>query len=208
MRRMDVFTRVREAARRLWRVFRARDVVEVARVLSPRFDEQVQKKVDEAAAKRSWAYHLFWWRLDRVPFWVRNLLMTAEKGLEELRVFADEFQQRHEVLRRYFAGASLGEEEKAAALRMIKRLDSAASRLAAVDVLIEEKPKASFIYALNKALEAAGAPTIPEKASAEDTARHLASIDPGLALKALKDAEEYLKTEIMLITEAAKQARR
>jgi hypothetical protein len=33
-------------------------------------------------------------------------------------------------------------------------------------------------------------------------------MDPGLALKALKDAEEYLKTEIMLITEAAKQARR
>ncbi len=207
MRRMDVFTRVREAARRLWRVFRARDVVEVARVFSPRFDEQIQKKVDEAAAKRSWTYHLFWWRLDRVPFWVRNLLMTAEKGLEELRVFTDEFQQRHEVLRRYFAGAPLGEEEKAAALRMIKRLDSAASRLAAVDV-IEEKPKASFIYALNKALEAAGAPTIPEKASAEDVARHLASIDLSLALKALKDADEYLKTEIMLITEAAKRAGR
>ena len=208
MRRMDVFARVREVARRLWRVFRARDVVEVVRVLSPRFDERVQKKVDEAAAKRSWSYHLFWWRLDRVPFWVRNLLMTAEKGLEELRAFTDEFQQRHEVLRRYFAGAPLGEEEKAAALRMIKRLDGAASRLAAVDVLIEEKPKTSFIYALNKALEAAGAPTISEKASAEDVARHLASIDPSLALKALKDAEEYLKTEIMLITEAAKQAGR
>ena len=208
MRRMDVFTRVREVVRRLWRVFRARDVVEVVRVLSPRFDEKVQKKVDEAAAKRSWSYHLFWWRLDRVPFWVRNLLMTAEKGLEELRAFADEFQQRHEVLRRYFAGDPLGEEERAAALRMIKRLDGAASRLAAVDVLIEEKPKASFIYALNKALEAAGAPAIPEKASAEDVARHLASIDPSLALKALKDAEEYLKTEIMLITEAAKQAGR
>ena len=208
MRRMGVFARVREVVRRLWRVFRARDVVEVVRVLSPRFDEQVQKKVDEAAAKRSWSYHLFWWRLDRVPFWVRNLLMTAEKGLEELRAFTDEFQQRHEVLRRYFAGAPLGEEERAAVLRMIKRLDGAASRLAAVDVLIEEKPKASFIYALNKALEAAGAPAIPEKASAEDVARHLASIDPSLALKALKDAEEYLKTEIMLITEAAKQAGR
>jgi hypothetical protein len=91
---------------------------------------------------------------------------------------------------------------------MIKRLDGAASRLAAVDVLIEEKPKTSFIYALNKALEAAGAPAISEKASAEDVARHLASIDPSLALKALKDAEEYLKTEIMLITEAAKQAGR
>jgi len=205
---MGVFTRVREVVRRLWRVFRARDVVEVVRVLSPRFDEKVQKKVDEAAAKRSWTYHLFWWRLDRVPFWVRNLLMTAEKGLEELRAFTDEFQQRHEVLRRYFAGDPLGEEERAAALRMIKRLDGAASRLAAVDVLIEEKPKASFIYALNKALEAAGAPAIPEKASAEDVARHLASIDPSLALKALKDAEEYLKTEIMLITEAAKQAGR
>ena len=91
---------------------------------------------------------------------------------------------------------------------MVKRLKDAASRLAAVDVLIEDKPKASFIYALNKALEAAGAPTIPEKASAEDVARHLASMDPGLALKALKDAEEYLRIEIMLITEAAKRARR
>jgi hypothetical protein len=139
---------------------------------------------------------------------LRSMLMKVERGLEDLGVFTAEFQQRHEVLRRYFAGAPLGDEEKAAALRMIKRLDSAASRLAAADVLIEEKPKASFIYALNKVLEAAGAPTIPEKASAEEVARHLTSIDPGLALKALKDAEEYLKTEIMMITEAAKRAGR
>jgi hypothetical protein len=44
MRRIDIFTRVREAARRLWRVFRARDVVEVARVLSPRFDERFRRR--------------------------------------------------------------------------------------------------------------------------------------------------------------------
>ena len=200
--------RAREAARRIWRALRARNVIAFIRELSPRFDEWVQRKVDEAAARRSWSYHLFWWRLDRVPYRVRNLLMAAEKGLEELRAFTDEFQQRHEALRRYFAGAPLGEEERAAAVRMVERLDRAASQLAVADVLIEEKPKASFIYALNEALEAAGAPTIPEKASAEDVARHLASIDPSLALKALKDAEEYLKTEIMLITEAAKQARR
>jgi len=200
--------RAREAARRMWRALRARNVIAFIRELSPRFDEWVQRKVDEAAARRSWSYHLFWWRLDRVPYRVRNLLMAAEKGLEELRAFTDEFQQRHEALRRYFAGAPLGEEERAAALRMVKRLKDAASRLAAVDVLVEDKPKASFIYALNKALEAAGAPTIPEKASAEDVARHLASMDPGLALKALKDAEEYLRIELKMITEAAKRAGR
>jgi len=33
-------------------------------------------------------------------------------------------------------------------------------------------------------------------------------MDPGLALKALKDAEEHLRIEIMLITEAAKRAGR
>ncbi len=200
--------RAREAARRLWRALRARNVIAFIRALSPRFDEWVQRKVDEAAARRSWSYHLFWWRLDRVPYRVRNLLMTAEKGLEELRAFTDEFQQRHEALRRYFAGAPLGEEERAAALRMIKRLDGAASRLAAVDVLIKDKPKASFIYALNEALKAEGAPAIPEGVSAEDIARHLASMDPGLALRALKDAEEYLRIELKMITEAAKRARR
>jgi hypothetical protein len=185
--------RAREAARRIWRALRARNVIAFIRELSPRFDEWVQRRVDEAAARRSWSYHLFWWRLDRVPYRVRNLLMTAEKGLEELRAFTDEFQQRHEALRRYFAGAPLGEEERAAAARMVKRLKDAASRLAAVDVLVEDKPKASFIYALNKALEAAGAPTIPEKASAETS--------PGIwppwtqpRPEGPQDAEEYLRS--------------
>ena len=200
--------RAREAARRIWRALRARNVIAFIRELSPRFDEWVQRKVDEAAARRSWSYHLFWWRLDRVPYRVRVLLMRAEKGLEDLGAFIEEFQQRHEALRRYFAGAPLGEEERAAAARMVKRLKDAASQLAVADVLIEEKPKASFIYALNKALEAAGAPTIPEGASAEDVARHLASMDPGLALKALRDAEEHLRIELKMITEAAKRARR
>ena len=196
MRRMDVFTRVREAARRLWRVFRARDVVEVARVLSPSFDERVQKKVDEAAAKRSWSYHLFWWRMDRVPYRLRSMLMNVERGLEDLGVFTAEFQQRHEVLRRYFAGDPLGKEERDAAVQMIKRFKAAASRIAVLDVLTDRKPGAGFISALNEVLRSEGAPTIPEKASEEDIARHLASIDPGLALKALRHAEEHLKNEI------------
>jgi len=201
--------RAREAARRIWRALRARNVIAFIRELSPRFDEWVQRKVDEAAARRSWSYHLFWWRLDRVPYRVRVLLMRAEKGLEDLGAFIEEFQQRHEALRRYFANPSgLSEEERAAAARMVKRLKDAASQLAVADVLIEEKPKASFIYALNEALKAEGAPAIPEGASAEDVARHLASMDPGLALKALKDAEEYLRIELKMITEAAKRARR
>jgi hypothetical protein len=144
-----------------------------------------------------------------VPYRVRVLLMRAEKGLEDLGAFIEEFQQRHEALRRYFANPSgLSEEERAAAARMVKRLKDAASQLAVADVLVGEAPRASLVFALNEALKAEGAPAIPEGASAEDVARHLASMDPGLALKALKDAEEYLKTEIMLITEAAKQARR
>jgi hypothetical protein len=50
-------------ARRLRRALRARDLIEFIRAHSPSFDERVQKKVDEAAAKRSWSYHLFWWRM-------------------------------------------------------------------------------------------------------------------------------------------------
>jgi len=87
------------------------------------------------------------------------------------------------------------------------RFKDAASRLAVLDVLIDRKPGAGFISALNEVLKSEGAPTIPEKASAEDIARHLASIDPGLALKALRHAEERLKNEVTLITEEAKHAR-
>ena len=42
---------------------------------------------------------------------------------------------------------------------------------------------------------------------AADIARRLASIDPGLALKALRHAEEHLKNEITMIIEEAKHAR-
>ena len=35
--------------------------------------------------------------------------MNVERGLEDLGVFTAEFQQRHEVLRRYFAGGSPGQ---------------------------------------------------------------------------------------------------
>jgi hypothetical protein len=192
---------------RLRRALRARDLIEFIRALSPSFDERVQKKVDEAAAKRSWSYHLFWWRLDRVPYRLRSMLMNVERGLEDLGVFTAEFQQRHEVLRRYFAGDPLGKEERDAAVQMIKRFKNAASRLAVLDVITDRKPGTGFISALNEVLMSEGAPTIPEKASEEDIARHLASIDPGLALKALKHAEEHLKNEITMIIEEAKRAR-
>jgi hypothetical protein len=194
-------------ARRLWRALRARDLIEFIRALSPSFDERVQKKVDEAAAKRSWTYHLFWWRYDRVPYRLRSMLMIVERGLEDLGVFTAEFQQRHEVLRRYFAGDRLGKEERDAAVQMIKRFKAAASRLAVLDVITDRKPGTGFISALNEVFRSERAPTIPEKVSEEDIARHLASIDPGLALKALKHAEEHLKNEITMIIEEAKHAR-
>ncbi len=108
-------------ARRLWRALRARNLIEFIWALSPRFDERVQKKVDEAAAKRSWTYHLFRWRYDRVPYMLRSMLMHVERGLEDLGVFTAGFQQRHEVLRRYFVGDPLGKEERDAAVQMIKR---------------------------------------------------------------------------------------
>jgi len=189
------------------RALRARDLIGFIRALSPSFDERIQKKVDEAAAKRSWSYHLFWWRMDRVPYRLRSMLMNVERGLEDLGVFTAEFQQRHEVLRRYSAGDPLGKEERDAAVQMIKRFKNAASRLAVLDVITDRTPGAGFISALNEVLKSEGAPTIPEKASAEDIARHLASIDPGLALKALRHAEEHLKNEITMIIEEAKRAR-
>lgn len=135
------------------------------------------------------------------------MLINVERGLEDLGVFTAEFQQRHEVLRWYFAGDPLGKEERDAAVQMIKRFKDAASRLAVLDVLIDRKPGAGFISALNEVLKSEGAPTIPEKALAEDIARHLASIDPGLALKALRHAEERLKNEVTLIIEEAKHVR-
>jgi hypothetical protein len=194
-------------ARRLRRVLRARNLIQFIRALSPSFDERVQKKVEEAAAKRSWTYHLFWWRMDRVPYRLRSMLMNVERGLEDLGVFTAEFQQRHEVLRRYFAGDPLGEEERDAAVQMIKRFKDAASRLAVLDVLTDRRPGAGFISALNEVLGSEGVPAIPEKASAEDIARRLASIDPGLALKALRHAEEHLRNEITMIIKEAKHAR-
>jgi hypothetical protein len=87
------------------------------------------------------------------------------------------------------------------------RFKDVASRHAVLDVIIDRKSGAGFISALNEVLRSEGAPTIPEKASAEDIARHLASIDPGLALKALRHAEEHLKNEITMIIEEAKHAR-
>jgi len=71
----------------------------------------------------------------------------------------------------------------------------------------DRKPGAGFISALNKILGSEGASTIPEKASAEDIARRLVSIDPGLALKALRHAEEHLRNEVTMIIEEAKHAR-
>jgi hypothetical protein len=61
-----------EAARRIWNALRADNIIEVLRELSPRFDAWVQEKVE--ASRGSWSYHLFWWRLDRLPFMWRVLL--------------------------------------------------------------------------------------------------------------------------------------
>jgi len=116
-------------------------------------------------------------------------------------------QTHHEVLRRYFAGDPLGKEERDAAVQMIKRFKDAASRLAVLDVLTDRTLGAGFISALNEVLGSEGAPAIPEKVSAEDIARRLASIDPGLALKALRHAEEHLRNEVTMIIEEAKHAR-
>ncbi len=158
-------------ARRLWRALKARDLIEFIRVLSPRFDEWVQKKVDETAAKRSRYYHLFWWRYDRVPYMLRSMLMNVERGLEDLGVFTAEFQQRHEVLRRYFAGGPLGKEERDAAVQMIKRFKNVASRLAVLDVIIDGKPGAGFISALNEVPRSGGrlqSPRRPRRRTSRD----------------------------------------
>jgi hypothetical protein len=98
------------------------------------------------------------------------MLMNVEKGLEDLGVFTAEFQQRHKVLRRYFAGDPLGKEERDAAVEMIKRFKVASFKLAVLAVLTDRTPGAGFISALNEVLRSEGAPTIPEKASAEDIA--------------------------------------
>jgi hypothetical protein len=61
-----------EAARRIWNALRADNIIEVARELSPRFDAWVQERVE--MSRGSLSYHLFWWRLDRLPFMWRVLL--------------------------------------------------------------------------------------------------------------------------------------
>ena len=61
-----------ETARRIWSALRADNIIEAARELSPRFDMWVQEKVE--MSRGSLAYHLFWWRLDRLPYMWRGLL--------------------------------------------------------------------------------------------------------------------------------------
>jgi len=61
-----------ETARRIWNALRADNIIEVLRELSPRFDMWVQERVE--ASRGSLAYHLFWWRLDRLPYMWRGLL--------------------------------------------------------------------------------------------------------------------------------------
>ncbi len=67
------------------------------------------------------------------------------------------------MLRRYFAGDPLGNEERDAAVQMIKRFKNAASRLAVLDVLTDRKPGAGFISALNEVLRSEGAPCNPRE---------------------------------------------
>jgi hypothetical protein len=61
-----------EAARRIWNALRADNIIEAAREMSPRFDMWVQEKVE--MSRGSLSYHLFWWRLDRLPYMWRVLL--------------------------------------------------------------------------------------------------------------------------------------
>jgi hypothetical protein len=62
----------REAFEKIRRIFNARDIIDVLRELSPRFDAWVQEKVE--ASRGSWSYHLFWWSMDRLPYIWRVML--------------------------------------------------------------------------------------------------------------------------------------
>jgi hypothetical protein len=63
----------REVLGKIRRILGAGDIIEVLRELSPRFDMWVQGRVE--ASRGSWSYHLFWWRLDRMPYMWRGLLL-------------------------------------------------------------------------------------------------------------------------------------
>ncbi|MFP3200411.1 MAG: hypothetical protein RXR06_11120, partial [Thermoproteus sp.] len=123
------------------------------------------------------------------------MLEAAEKGHEDFRRFIDEFGRRYEVLRRYFSGDLPAEgREKIAeeAKRAVERLEEALRHFAVID----RSPRARLVSALNETLQriAEGrAPQIPRDASAEDVVKHLALMDLGLALKALRSAERYLE---------------
>ncbi|MDT7870810.1 MAG: hypothetical protein RQ839_11600, partial [Thermoproteus sp.] len=71
-RREEERRRMLEAARRIWNAIKADNIVEVLRELSPRFDMWLQERVE--MSRGSLSYHLFWWRLDRLPFMWRSLL--------------------------------------------------------------------------------------------------------------------------------------
>jgi hypothetical protein len=62
----------REAFEKIRRIFNARDIIDVLRELSPRFDAWVQEKVE--MSRGSWSYHFFWWSMDRLPYMWRVLL--------------------------------------------------------------------------------------------------------------------------------------
>jgi hypothetical protein len=61
-----------EPLKKIWNIVRAEDIIEVARELSPRFDAWIQKKVEES--RGSWTYHLFWWKVDKLPYIWRVML--------------------------------------------------------------------------------------------------------------------------------------
>jgi len=123
------------------------------------------------------------------------MLEAAEKGHEDLRRFIDEFGRRYEALRRYFSGdlpaegrAEIAEEAKKA----VERLEEALRHFAVID----KAPRARLVSALNESLQRLSegkAPQIPRDASAEDVVKHLALMDLGLAVKALRSAERYLE---------------
>jgi hypothetical protein len=64
-----------EAARRIWNALKADNIIKVVRELSPRFGMWMQERVK--ASRGSLSYHLFWWRLDRLPYMWRTLLRLS-----------------------------------------------------------------------------------------------------------------------------------
>jgi len=93
-RREEERRRLVELARRLYRTAAAHDVIQAVREMSPKIDAGLQRRAE--AARRSLAYHLFWWRLDRLSPLERLFLRVnpavVERQLAEGRITQEEAQ--------------------------------------------------------------------------------------------------------------------